>query len=97
MKLNLTIIIHTGLYLFDEFSIEIRKRLLIVGFCTEFNIFGGIIQLHKDAPCFKNAFPKCADHYYSSQAYKCKIFLIIYILFVNNCSIFKSCKIIRIR
>nr|XP_022294135.1 uncharacterized protein LOC111104457 isoform X2 [Crassostrea virginica] len=45
-------------------------EILISGFCTEFNIFGGIIQLHKDAPCFENAFPKCAPHYYSSQAYK---------------------------
>lgn len=45
-------------------------KRLIAGFCTEFNVAGGVIQSHSSAPCNKMTFPKCDIHYNSSEAYK---------------------------
>lgn len=42
---------------------------IIFGHCTEFNVRGGIIQDQKSAIC-NEIFPKCDEHYYSSDAYK---------------------------
>lgn len=42
---------------------------IIFGHCTEFNRRGGIIQDQKSAIC-NDKFPKCDEHYYSSDAYK---------------------------
>lgn len=41
----------------------------ILGHCTEFNIIGGVIQDQYSAKCNKT-FPKCDEHYKSSDAYK---------------------------
>lgn len=41
------------------------------GFCAEFNVDSGAIQIHRSAQC-NRAFPKCDDIYVSSNAYKCK-------------------------
>lgn len=45
--------------------------VLFLGFCTEFNIAGGVIQVHALAKC-NNKFPRCGKPYYSTDAYKCK-------------------------
>lgn len=67
---------------------ECLNLFLFLGFCTEFNVAGGVIQSHPLAPCNKMTFPKCNIHYYSSEAYKCKIpylyFLIIYLTLVSR-------------
>lgn len=42
---------------------------LIFGFCAEFNVDSGAIQIHRSAQC-NRAFPKCDDIYVSSNAYK---------------------------
>lgn len=42
------------------------------GHCTEFNVDGGVIQIHSQTPCGKEKFPSCSDTYKSSEAYKCK-------------------------
>lgn len=44
-------------------------RRIIFGHCVEFNVLGGVIQDQHSAPC-NATFPKCDDHYYSSDAYK---------------------------
>lgn len=44
-----------------------QRRML--GYCTEFNVAGGVIQSHKTAKC-NTAFPKCDNIYLSSDAYK---------------------------
>lgn len=44
---------------------------IFVGFCTEFNVVGGVIQVHASAKC-TNKFPKCDEPYLSTDAYKCK-------------------------
>lgn len=41
----------------------------ILGHCTEFNIIGGVIQDQHSAKC-NRTFPKCDEHYTSSDAYK---------------------------
>lgn len=44
---------------------------LILGHCTEFNAVGGIIQdqAHNDSVC-NDFFPRCDQHYFSTDAYK---------------------------
>nr|XP_022295718.1 uncharacterized protein LOC111105635 [Crassostrea virginica]XP_022295719.1 uncharacterized protein LOC111105635 [Crassostrea virginica]XP_022295720.1 uncharacterized protein LOC111105635 [Crassostrea virginica]XP_022295721.1 uncharacterized protein LOC111105635 [Crassostrea virginica]XP_022295722.1 uncharacterized protein LOC111105635 [Crassostrea virginica] len=42
----------------------------ILGHCTEFNVHGGVIQLHETAPCNNSGFPQCDKYYSSSEAYK---------------------------
>uniref|UniRef100_A0A8W8JCJ5 Uncharacterized protein n=1 Tax=Magallana gigas TaxID=29159 RepID=A0A8W8JCJ5_MAGGI len=44
-------------------------RRIISGFCTEFNVVGGVIQVHASAKC-NNRFPKCGLFYFSTDAYK---------------------------
>lgn len=41
----------------------------IFGYCTEFNIAGRVLQMHREAKC-NNVFPKCDDRYQSNDAYK---------------------------
>lgn len=43
-------------------------RRVIFGFCTEFNVAGGVIQVHASAKC-TNKFPKCDAPYLSTDAY----------------------------
>lgn len=42
---------------------------IIFGHCVEFNVLGGVIQDQLSTPC-KATFPKCADHYLSSDIYQ---------------------------
>lgn len=42
---------------------------IIFGHCTEFNIYGGVIQNQRSTPC-NDMFPKCDLVYKSSDAYK---------------------------
>lgn len=42
---------------------------LILGYCTEFNEVGGVIQDQLFRKC-NGVFPKCDDYYFSSEAYK---------------------------
>lgn len=42
------------------------------GRCTEFNVDGGVIQIHNPTPCGNEKFPNCFQTYKSSEAYKCK-------------------------
>lgn len=46
--------------------------VLFLGHCVEFNVRGGVIQDQKSAFCTKT-FPKCDRFYYSTDAYKCKV------------------------
>lgn len=56
---------------FGNETLEVcATKRLIDGFCTEFNVAGGVIQSHSSAPCNKMTFPKCNIHYYSSEAFK---------------------------
>lgn len=45
---------------------------MIIGYCVEFNVRGGVIQDQRSAPC-NQTFPKCDDIYSSSDAYKCEV------------------------
>lgn len=45
---------------------------LLIGYCAEFNVGGGVFQIHYAAPCDKETFPKCNELYNTSEAYKCK-------------------------
>lgn len=66
-------------------------NMFFLGFCTEFNVAGGVIQSHSSAPCNKMTFPKCDIHYNSSEAYKCKIpFLLFSIIYLTRVSRFTS-------
>lgn len=59
-------------YLFHYASvIQVVNPVLFLGFCTEFNVAGGVIQVHTAASC-TNTFPKCDAPYFSTDAYKCK-------------------------
>lgn len=44
-----------------------------LGYCTEFNVAGGVIQSHDLAPCNRTSVLICDDVYFSTHAYKCKI------------------------
>lgn len=60
----------------------------ISGLCTEFNVDGGVIQIHRPTPCGKEKFPSCSKTYKSSEAYKCKstyLSKFIYFLILNTC------------
>lgn len=63
IQINAIIIIVHWLFLFFR----------VLGFCTEFNVAGGVIQSHVSAPCNKSTELRCEDVYYSTHAYKCKI------------------------
>lgn len=45
-------------------------KRIIIGLCTEFNVFGGIIQTHRSSPCNATKFPRCDEIYSSSDAYQ---------------------------
>lgn len=58
------------------------------GHCTEFNVDGGVIQIHSPTQCGKEKFPSCSDTYKSSEAYKCKTaYFSNFILFILYMSI----------
>lgn len=40
------------------------------GYCTEFNVAGGVIQSHAAVEC-NQSFPKCGRVYSSTESYKC--------------------------
>lgn len=46
---------------------------LLLGYCTEFNVVGGVIQSHYESPCNETTFPKCDYPYQSTEAYNCKV------------------------
>lgn len=48
------------------------EKLSLLGYCTEFNVVGGIIQNYSSVPC-NEIFPKCDRVYHSSDAYKCTL------------------------
>lgn len=48
----------------------LSKLFISLGYCTEFNVGGGVIQRHLTAKC-NNVFPKCDKLYNSMDAYKC--------------------------
>lgn len=45
---------------------------LLLGYCTEFNVAGGVIQIHYGDPCNKTTVIKSDEVYQSTEAYKCK-------------------------
>lgn len=46
--------------------------IFFIGYCTEFNVAGRIIQNHEEAKCNEN-FPRCEEAYSSADAYKCTL------------------------
>lgn len=55
---------------FRNATLEVCKpRKVIFGYCTEYNVAGGVIQRQKSAKC-NNAFPKCDNFYNSTEAFK---------------------------
>lgn len=61
------------------------------GHCTEFNVDGGVIQIHSPTQCGKEKFPSCSDTYRSSEAYKCKTaYFSNFILFILYMSLLIS-------
>lgn len=72
--LNLGLVFFFILYIeylsvFDSLK---RELYIFLGYCTEFNVAGGVIQNHFDSPCGSKSYPRCNDIYRSSDAYKCK-------------------------
>lgn len=64
-----------------------KKRLklflyFLSGLCTEFNVEGGVIQIHSTSPCGKDKFPNCSETYKSSEAYKCMTAYLLNLTFV---------------
>eukprot|EP00105_Crassostrea_gigas_P024314 XP_011444531.1 PREDICTED: uncharacterized protein LOC105340279 [Crassostrea gigas] len=56
---------------FENETLEVcAPQKIITGLCTEFNVEGGVIQLHPTSPCGKDKFPNCSETYQSSEAYK---------------------------
>lgn len=63
-----------------------KKNVFIFfsGRCTEFNVDGGVIQIHNPTPCGNEKFPNCFQTYKSSEAYKCKTtYLLNFLLFLK--------------
>lgn len=60
----------------NVFTIILHESVLfffgILGYCTEFNVAGGVIQSHVSAPCNKTSVLACDNVYYSTRAYKCE-------------------------
>lgn len=68
---------------------DTKMCVFLSGHCTEFNIDGGVIQIHNPTPCGKEKFPNCSETYKSSEAYKCKTaHLLNFILFTTYMSFF---------
>lgn len=62
-----------------DIAYESKRRKMFVfyflsGLCTEFNVDGGVIHIHRTTPCGNEKFPSCSETYKSSEAYKCKKF-----------------------
>lgn len=56
---------------FENETLEVcAPQKLIIGYCTEFNVDGGIIQANIPTRCGKEKFPHCSKIYKSSEAYK---------------------------
>lgn len=80
---NLLVKFHLMLYdIFMFYNIQIKSSLFLFyfwlikwlnfkGFCAEFNIKGGRIQLHNDIKC-SDVNPPCPNRYISTDAYLCK-------------------------
>lgn len=51
-----------------------RELYIFLGYCTEFNVAGGGVQIHSSLPCDIKTNLRCDRIYYSSEAYKCKEF-----------------------
>lgn len=68
-------LISLSLSLFQSsFNQKSLKIFLFIGHCTEFNEVGGVIQDQLLSKC-NGVFPKCDDYYFSSDAYKCEVFV----------------------
>uniref|UniRef100_A0A8W8JG13 SUEL-type lectin domain-containing protein n=1 Tax=Magallana gigas TaxID=29159 RepID=A0A8W8JG13_MAGGI len=66
-----TFLYHCVINGYGNETIEVcAPRRLMIGYCTEFNVAGGVIQSHVLAPCNKTSVLRCDDVYYSTQAYK---------------------------
>lgn len=63
----------------NDFFFKVRTKLylykniknLIVGFCTEYNTYGMVIQASHHSKC-NEVDPPCPSRYLSTDAYKCK-------------------------
>lgn len=65
-----TFIYHCVINEYRNETLEVcAVKRLIIGYCTEFNVYGGVIQSHT-SPCNISGFPKCDQVYYSSDAFK---------------------------
>lgn len=79
---------------FENETLEVcAPRKIIFGYCTEYNVAGGVIQGHKSAKC-NSTFPKCGKSYNSTEAYKCtlrentnQVFFSIILLHIHTCTI----------
>lgn len=61
---------HCLINAFKNETLEVcASARVIFGYCTEFNVGGGVIQRHLTAKC-NNVFPKCDKLYNSMDAYK---------------------------
>lgn len=68
----------------------------LLGHCTEFNVDGGVIQIHSPTPCGKEKFPSCSETYKSSEAYKCKTaYFSNFILFILYMSLLDFFYLLR--
>uniref|UniRef100_A0A8W8JGK9 Fibronectin type-III domain-containing protein n=1 Tax=Magallana gigas TaxID=29159 RepID=A0A8W8JGK9_MAGGI len=66
-----TFLYHCVLNGYGNETLEVcAPRRLVIGFCTEFNVAGGVIQSHISAPCNKLTELICNDVYYSTHAYR---------------------------
>lgn len=65
-----TYLYHCVINGFRNQTLEVcAPRRIIFGHCTEYNVAGGVIQRQATAKC-NSTFPKCANSYYSTEAYK---------------------------
>lgn len=53
------------------YKISLIFVLLILGYCTEYNVKGSVIQENYNAECTTHD-PPCPPIYNSAEAYKCK-------------------------
>lgn len=66
-----TFLYHCVINEYGNKTLEVcAPQRLMTGFCTEFNVGGGVIQSHGLSPCNETAVLRCANVYYSSEAYK---------------------------
>lgn len=61
---------HCVINAFRNATLEVcAPRKIIFGYCTEYNVAGGVIQRHASVKC-NSTFPKCDKSYNSTEAYK---------------------------